>query len=271
MCAQPTSVSDILSNRVMERLSKNSDIDPDFKWVQKTEEASLDFESGNFTAAADKWETADGFTLTFDTQDPRRAGNLNNLGVGFRIRQKIKEAEGLYQRALEVWRAGLHWVKRMHLRQRARSSLFHLRMEHKHRKKYDDLARVKYEKLLHLGRGGTLNNLAELYHSTDRVDDARRLYRQALIECSNFLPEISDFATIIQRNLSTLSEKTDNRADPTGQYNDHLKKGMLFISKAEQKSWVVDKPPEFTDEGRLMAAILLMQLIDHSYLTSSGL
>ncbi len=271
MCAKPTSVSDILSNRVMERLSKNSDIDPDFKWVQKTEKASLDFKSGHFIAAADKWETAQCFTHGFDPKDPRRAGSLNNLGITFRIRRNFKEAEDLYQCALEGWQSALYWVKTMHLEQRARSSLFHLRMERKHQKKYDDMARRKYGNLIHRGRAGTLNNLAELNHSTDRIDNARRLYQEALRECSNLLTEKRDFATIIQRNLSGFSKKTVNQVDPTAHYHVHLKEEMLFISKAEQKGWIVDKPPEFTDEGRLMAAILLMQSVDHSHLTSSGL
>lgn len=36
-----------------------------------------------------------------------------------------------------------------------------------YRKKYDAMARRKYEELLHRGRAGTLNNLVEFYHSTD--------------------------------------------------------------------------------------------------------
>ncbi len=255
----------------MERLLKSGDVDPEFMWVQKTEEAAQDFESGHFTAAADKWETADGFTHGFDTGDPRRASSLSNLAISFRIRQNFKEAEGLYQSALEGWQSGLHWVKRMHLEQRARSSLFHLRLELKHRKKYDDMARRKYEELIHVGRAGTLNNLAELYHSTDRIQDARRLYREALRERSNSIPERGDVATIIQHNLSSLSEKTVKLPGSIVTSYDHLKESMLFIPKAERNGWIVDKPPEFTDEGRLMAAILLMHLIDHTYLSSSNL
>jgi len=271
MSAKPTSVSDILSNRVMERLSKNRDIDHEFKWVKKTEEAALYFKSGHFIAAADKWETAQGFTHGFDPEDPRRAGSLNNLGIAFRIRQNFKEAEDLYQCALEGWQYALYWVKTMHLAPRARSSLFHLRMERKHQKKYDDMARRKYENLIHRGRAGTLNNLAELSHSTDRIADARRLYQEALRECSNLLTEKRDFATIIQRNLFSLSKKKVNQHEPMVSSNGHLKESMFFIAMAEQKGWVVDKPPEFTDEGRLMAAILLMQSVDHSYLNTSGL
>jgi tetratricopeptide (TPR) repeat protein len=255
----------------MERLSKSGGIDPEFKWVQKTEEGAQDFESGHFTAAADKWETAHGFTHGFDPGDPRRASSLNNLAIAFRIRQNFKEAEDLYQSALEDWQSGLHWVKSMRLEQRARSSLFHLRMELKHRKKYDDMARRKYEELLHGGRAATLNNLAELYHRTDRIQDARRLYREALRERSNSMPERGDVATIIQHNLSSLSEKTVKPPDSIVPSYDHLKKSMLFIPKAERNGWIVDKPPEFTDEGRLMAAILLMHLIDHTYLSSSNL
>ncbi len=223
------------------------------------------------TASADKWEIAHGFIHGFDPGDPRRASSMNNLAIAFRIRQNFKEAEDLYQSALEGWQFGLHWVKSMHLEQRARSSLFHLRMEQKHRKKYNDMARRKYEELLHGGRADTLNNLAELYHSTDRIHDAKRLYREALRERSNFIPEQGDVATIIQLNLSSLSEMTVNPPDRIVRSCDHLKESMLFIPNAERNGWIVDKPPEFTVEGRLMAAILLMHLIDHTYLSSSDL
>ena len=80
-----------------------------------------------------------------------------------------------------------------------------------------------------------------------------------------------DVATIIQHNLSSISEKTVKRPDSIVPSYDHLKESMLFIAKAERNGWIVDKPPEFTDEGRLMAAVILMHLIDHTYLSSSNL
>ncbi|MDP7417911.1 MAG: hypothetical protein QF888_07950 [Desulfobacterales bacterium] len=76
---------------------------------------------------------------------------------------------------------------------------------------------------------------------------------------------------IIQLNLSSLSEMTVNPPDRIVRSCDHLKESMLFIPNAERNGWIVDKPPEFTVEGRLMAAILLMHLIDHTYLSSSNL
>ena len=41
-------------------------------------------------------------------------------------------------------------------------------------------------------------------------------------------------------------------------------KGPFFSEIAGPKGWIVDDPPEFTDEGRLMAAVLLAQIVDHT-------
>ena len=50
----------------------------------------------------------------------------------------------------------------MALPQRARSSGFHLRLEAKHRRRYDALARVEFAKLLGAGRGAALAGSAHL-------------------------------------------------------------------------------------------------------------
>jgi tetratricopeptide (TPR) repeat protein len=164
----------------MERLFKDSCTDHEFLWVQITEEAVEEFDSGRFSAAAEKWQNAYSIAQNFGDRDPRMASSLNNLAIAFRINKDFVKASRYYRSALENWKSASHWVDRMQLEQRARSSLFHLRMERKHRKKYDNIARRKYHELLPAGHAGTLNNLAELFHSSDRLQNAEGLYHQAL-------------------------------------------------------------------------------------------
>jgi hypothetical protein len=71
---------------------------------------------------------------------------------------------------------------------------------------------------------------------------------------------------IITANLASLSEVSKKSPDSIDSAPQKSQETAGFISRAQQQGWIVDKPPEFTDEGRLMAAILLTRLIDHSRL-----
>jgi hypothetical protein len=73
-------------------------------------------------------------------------------------------------------------------------------------------------------------------------------------------------AATINMNLASLSDTFNKLPEPTLRATHKSKDPVGFISKAEQQGWVVDNPPEFTDEGRLMAAIFLTYLVDHTRL-----
>jgi tetratricopeptide (TPR) repeat protein len=237
---------------------------PEFLWVRYTETAISEFNSDRFSAAAENWQSAHRMTRDFDDRDPRLAGSLNNLALAFRIKHDFDEAERIYRSALQNWESAARWVDTMQLRQRARSSLFHLRLERKHRKKYDNAVRRKYQKLLVAGQAGTLNNLAELFLSTNRVKEAERYYHQALRRRADSMDEQESGVAIINTNLASLSDTFNKPPDKTLRAAQKSKDPAGFISRAEQQGWVVDNPSEFTDEGRLMAAIFLTYLVDHT-------
>jgi tetratricopeptide (TPR) repeat protein len=250
----------------MEEISENGTADSEFLWVQTTEQAVVEFDSGRFSAAAEKWQKAHGVAQNFDPGDPRWASSLNNLAIAFRINKYFEEAARYYRSALENWESASSWINRMQLEQRARSSLFHLRMEHKHRKKYDNIARRKYHKLLPAGQASTLNNLAELSHNSKRFQEAERLYHQALQKRIDSMGEQESGVAIIHSNLANLSDTVIKPPEPTLIGPIKSKKTGGFISKAQKNGWIVDKPAEFTDEGRFMAAIFLTHLIDYTRL-----
>jgi tetratricopeptide (TPR) repeat protein len=239
---------------------------PEFLWVHITEAATSEFDGGRYSIAAEKWQNAYRIAQGFDDCDPRLAGSLNNMAIAYRIKKDFEQAARCYRNALENWESASHWIDRMRLTQRARSSLFHLRMESKHRKKYDNIARRNYQKLLSAGQAGTLNNLAELFHSTNRFKEAEQSYHQALRRRIGSMDEQECGVAIINTNLASLSD-TFNKPPGTRFRVAHKSKETAgFISRAAQQGWIVDKPSEFTDEGRLMAAIFLTHLVDHTRL-----
>jgi tetratricopeptide (TPR) repeat protein len=239
---------------------------PEFLWVHITEAAVSEFDVGRFAAAAKGWKSAHRVAQEFDDRDPRLAGSLNNLAITFRIEKDFEQAARCYRNALENWESASHWVDGMQLRQRARSSLFHLRLEIKHRQKYDNMVRRNYQKLLSAGQAGTLNNLAELFHSTNRFKEAEQFYYQALRKRTGAMDEQECGVAVINTNLAGLSEISNKSAGTAFSVAHKSKETADFISRAVQQGWILDEPAEFTDEGRLMAAIFLTHLIDHTRL-----
>ena len=134
-------------------------------------------------------------------------------------------------------------------------------MERKHQNQYDRNAIKNYEKLLPAGQAGTRSNLAELYQTTDRLAEAKRLYEEALEERVSSIDDQELGVAVIRKNIAFLArpdERSVTQPDAGPIHND------IFSAQASRKRWLIDQPAEFTDEGRLMAALLLTQVIDHS-------
>ncbi len=250
----------------MEGHSEGEAPEKEFLWVQLSETAFLEFIRNRFVAAATQWENAYHVAQGFDDRDPRVASSLSNFAISRRIKEDFVEAEQLYQLAIERWKASSTWVEMMSLSQRARSSLFHFRLERKHRKQYDQIARKKYQKLLPAGHAGTLNNLGELYHTMSRSQCAKKLYNQALQKRLTSMGEEEWGVKTIRRNIASLTDLVTPQAERTVSSSKESRVDESFYSQALRQGWIVDDPPEFTDEGRLMAAILLTGILDHSRL-----
>jgi tetratricopeptide (TPR) repeat protein len=248
------------------KISENERANPEFFWVHITEAATLEFDGGRFSIAAAKWQNAYRVAQGFDDCDPRLAGSLNNLAIAFRIEKDFEQAARWYRSALKNWESASHWIDRMRLTQRARSSLFHFRLESKHRRKYDNMVRRNHQKLLAAGRAATLNNLAELFHSANQRQDAKQHYAQALQYRLSSMGDQDRGVTVIQKNIACLSDAAALQSGKTDNSTRQLNAPASFLSQAEHHRWVVDRPAEFTDEGRLMAAILLTPLLDHTRL-----
>ena len=231
-------------------------------WMELNETAMAQWAMGRFGAAAEKWDEALCIARQFKQDDPRLASSLSNAGIAHRSRGEFTEAEQYYHQALAGWKAASAWLNEMQLGGRALSSLFHLRMERKHQKQYDRNAIKHYEKLLPAGQAGTRNNLAELYQTTKRLAEAQQLYQEALVERTNSIDDQEIGVAVIRKNIAGLA-RPDERSvaqKDSGAIND------IFSAQASRRRWIIDQPAEFTDEGRLMAALLLTHVVDHSKL-----
>ena len=72
----------------------------------------------------------------FDPGDPRLGTSLANYGLCLRFAGDASSHEALFREAFDIWRRADAWIARMDAPRVARSSLFHMRMEARHREVY---------------------------------------------------------------------------------------------------------------------------------------
>jgi hypothetical protein len=73
---------------------------------------------------------------SFAAIDPRLGTSLANFGLCLNLAGLGEGTALLFRDALDVWRGSGPWIARMQAPRTARSSLFHLRMELRHRETY---------------------------------------------------------------------------------------------------------------------------------------
>ena len=134
----------------------------DRRWEARVSEGLAAFRAGRIEEAYAAWRSASAIGRAFAADDPRRAASRTHLALCHAAQGDTASARRAFRRALQAWEAADAWVARMVLPQRARSSGFHLRLEAKHRRSYDALARLEFARLLGAGRGAALAGGAHL-------------------------------------------------------------------------------------------------------------
>ena len=73
---------------------------------------------------------------SFSSNDPRLGTSLANYGICLSLSGQSEDSTFLFREGLDVWRQSHGWIARMEAPRMARSSLFHMRMEARHRSTY---------------------------------------------------------------------------------------------------------------------------------------
>jgi hypothetical protein len=142
MCAAPTSAADAWT-------------DADADWERLQTAAAEAFAADDPAGAAASWGAALRIAREhFEADDPRLATSLANHASALRRRGEPVPAR-LWQEALEIWDQGPAWLARQRFGRRARSSMFHLRLEARHPGAYDANLRRRAETLLCAARAAT--------------------------------------------------------------------------------------------------------------------
>jgi hypothetical protein len=73
---------------------------------------------------------------SFEPIDPRLGTSLTNFGLCLNLSEDDKDSASLFAKGLASWKSAGPWIARLDAPRVARSSLFHLRMEARHRDTY---------------------------------------------------------------------------------------------------------------------------------------
>ena len=137
------------------------------RWEARVRAGLAAFQASRVEKAYAAWRSATAIARAFDAADPRRAASRTHLALCHAASGEATKARRAFRRALQAWGSAETWVARMSIGQRARSSGFHLRLEHKHRRSYDALARAECAKLLGAGRAAALAGAAHVARNSE--------------------------------------------------------------------------------------------------------
>jgi len=116
----------------------------ELSWEALQESAAALAAQGRHDEAAPLWGKALFLARThFSRDDPRLATSLANHAVALRRAGNDGIARDLFAEALKIWDASAPWIDRLRVESQARSSLFHLRLEARHRGVYAKTARAR--------------------------------------------------------------------------------------------------------------------------------
>ena len=135
-------------------------------------------------------------STAFASNDPRLATSLANQGAALVASGRAASSGLSIRDARRIWRESDAWIASMSAPRAARSSLFHMRLEQRHRAAYQERWRWKWTELAGearrlVGDAGPLNlissdeahsRLARWRHERpDALDDSRKLIAAVLL------------------------------------------------------------------------------------------
>lgn len=117
----------------------------DLRWEELQEIGNACYDSRDRKGAAWAWRRAHWIAiLRFSPNDPRRITSLANVALADRQTGRESRAKKRLAKARELWGNIDSFIENMTVARRARSSLFHLRMEALHWDTYQDNIRVRF-------------------------------------------------------------------------------------------------------------------------------
>jgi len=232
----------------------------EWEWEAFSATALDAYANARRSEAGHLWQRALEKSTVFPAGDPRHAASLNNASIACLLAEDYEKARAGFDDALALWHSGLAWTTTMAVSPLARSSLFHLRMEQRHKRAFGDIRRSRNRELLEGTVALSQFNaaLSRLYLDLD--DAADRLLADALAArqraCGPNNPEFVQIA-------KTISGRHDmsGRAEAAQAIDLELAAVDTASARSAVEAWRADQPGEMTDMRRLLGAAHLTAMV----------
>lgn len=248
MCAGPISVASLPGTA------------DELCWEAISREAMESHDSGRNDDAALLWQQAGMIARTFPDGDPRHAASRNNIAVAEAVAGRCEEAERGFRDARSAWTASRDWSSFMQVSGTARSSLFHHRLEMKHRDSFQSHLRRRYCHWIDAAEAATAFNHGIVLLALDR-DEAGR---EQMLQGARLRGKASGANDPGYCMMLGILEAL--KCAPTGPQE------VLTASCSPEDQvvrsaltrWSASKPPQMDDVRRLLAATCLTAVFDQA-------
>ena len=203
--------------------------------------------------AAVLWRRAALIAAAFPADDPRRAASLGNEALACALDDDLERAEAGLRAALEAWGDSANWIGGMRVRGTARSSLFHHRLEVRHRASFETHIRARYGRWMDGCLGASLFNHGIVLVSLDRDEEGRAQLARAVERRRNAFGGSDPGLAFMLRTLAGLCPDEDEAEACL----DRAGAAMSDPSPDGLERWQRDRPPQLDDVRRLLSAVCL--------------
>ena len=232
----------------------------EWEWEALSAAAFEAYQAGRQDQAVHLWTRAKDLSNAMPDDDPRRATSTNNCAIALLIAGQPDEAVSALAAAVGMWDQTAGWIETMDVQQIARSSLFHLRMEERHKESFKTVRRARWLETLGGARALTTFNNAIGLLFLDRDKEADQLLGDASAlrekSCGPNNPELGGIVRIIAGRCESNGQDdraTELNAKYEGMSNEEFRNPLEI--------WRQEQSTDLGDARRLLAAIQLTAML----------
>ena len=248
MCAEPISAGE-------EALAPDLSGD-ELAWEALSREALVAHGSCRRNEAAVLWHRAAALSAGFPPGDPRRATSISNQALAWALSDAIDRAEAGFRAATDAWETSRRWSAKMVVHGTARSSLFHHRLEVKHRDSFKAHLRARYRGWIDAGEAASAFNRGIVLICLDRDEAGRAELAEAAILREKAFGAAEPGLALMLRTLATLG------GPDADAYRERAMIAESDPSRDALARWMQGRSPHLDDVRRLLGAVCLTAIFD---------
>jgi len=220
-------------------------------WEALSREAVLAYGCSRRREAALLWHRAAELSASFPSGDPRRAASISNEALCWALDDSLDRSHAGFCAAIDAWEAARDWSAQMAVQGVARSSLFHHRLEVRHRDSFKTHLRTRYVRWIAAGQAASAFNLGIVLICLDRDEAGRtRLAEAAALRERGF--GAADPGLFLMLKVLAALGGPDAEL-----YQARAATAEAQLSRDALTRWTEDCSPRLDDVRRLLGAVCL--------------